>query len=365
MPDRQAQPRGAGRRHVYIEALRILACLAVIWNHTPRSGYFLFTTREPGSFLFYLELCLSIGCKFASPLFFAISGALLLGREISLRELWTKRIPRLVCTLAVFSLISYGIRLAAGKDVLDIKGFLFRAYDDNHNYAYWFLYAYVAFLIALPLLDALVRSLSDRRLAYLLGVAFLFKSLLPAIEQMRWGGAHQLNPFVTDTWLTSDILVYPVIGYALHRRMSLAGARRLLPWLCAASAVGLMISCQLTLREYYHTWNLFIQTYHTLFAGVYCATVFAGFRCLCAHAAPDGRPARITRALGSCTLGVYLLHVPIMDHTVFFQKTFWIPFDQLHVPQLLSGFLYCVTLMLFCAAITAVLKRIPGLRRLL
>ena len=63
------------KRIGYIDVLRILACLAVIYNHA--SGFFLFGDQEPGGLLYRLELCLSISCKFAVPVFFAISGALI------------------------------------------------------------------------------------------------------------------------------------------------------------------------------------------------------------------------------------------------------------------------------------------------
>ena len=59
-------------KRIYFEVMRIVACFFVIFNHTSVNGYFLFSTREPGSAHFWIELFVSVFCKFAVPLFLAI-----------------------------------------------------------------------------------------------------------------------------------------------------------------------------------------------------------------------------------------------------------------------------------------------------
>jgi len=353
------------KRHLYIEALRVLACLAVIFNHSPRSSYLLFTEREPGSLLYFFDLSFSIGCKFAVPTFLAISGALMLDKEISIKKLWTRRIPKTVLMLAVFSIISQLIGVAAGKEALGVKELIFQAYDSWLNYSYWYLYAYIAFLIASPMLSALLKSLKNHEIAYMLAVAIIFRCVIPAFEQLRWAGEHRLNGDLSLAWLTADIVLYPAIGYFLHNRMDLRACKRALPFLLLAALAGLYISCLLTWREYQRLWITHIQTYHNLFAAVYAAAVFVVIRVLYMHVKTEGRLARWTERLGGMTLGVYLLHVPVMDHTRLFQEWVWIPMDALHLPQLLCGMIYIVLLFAACAAAAAVLKRIPGLRTLL
>lgn len=69
--------QGGGRLH-YIEFLRVVACFFVIFNHTSIKGFFLFATADPGSLKFWLYLFISVFCKLSVPLFFAISGTLML-----------------------------------------------------------------------------------------------------------------------------------------------------------------------------------------------------------------------------------------------------------------------------------------------
>ena len=68
-----------GKRRVYLDVLRIAACLCVVYNHTNEYGFFMFATREPGSMQYFLEMYASMLCKLAVPVFLALSGALMLG----------------------------------------------------------------------------------------------------------------------------------------------------------------------------------------------------------------------------------------------------------------------------------------------
>lgn len=353
------------KKHLYIEALRVLACLAVVLNHTSDSFYYLFTTREAGSLQYYVDLCISISCKFAVPLFFALSGALMLGREISMKKLWCSRIPKTALMLIVFSIASHLIGAAAGREYLGVKGMLFLGYDRDLNYSYWYLYAYIAFLMALPLLSAMLRTLGNREILYMIGLGLFFRCFLPAIEQLRWEGAHHLSEHMDISWLTADVVLYPTIGYYLHNRMDVKACKRALPLLWIAAAAGLYMSCQLTWQKYLQDWKMYSETYHALFGGVYAAAIFATVRVLYAGVSGESRLGKWTAALGGVTLGVYLVHVLIMDYTRLFQELVWIPMHALHLPEMVCGVIHGVLLFMVSAAVAVILKRIPGLKLLL
>ena len=353
------------KRHVYMEALRILACLAVIFNHSPRSSYFQFAQREVGSMLYFLELSMSIGCKYAVPTFMAISGALMLHKPISYKKLWTQRIFKAAMLLGVFSLISYLSGVAAGKEVFSLKSFILGTYENKINYAYWYLYAYLAFLIASPMLSTLLRNLKTGEILYMLLAATIVRCVLPAAEQLLWEGTYHLSSDLRPAWLTADIVFYPAIGYFLHHRVDVKTLKKALPILWLAAAACIYVSCRLTLQVWYQTWVAQTHIYHKQFAAVYCAALMATVRVIYEYVPQEGRIARITTALGGCTLGVYLLHVPVMDNLRFFQETVWIPIDALGLPQMMRGMIFVLIMFFSCAGITWILKKIPGFRWLL
>ena len=81
-------------KRLHIEALRVIACFFVIFNHSQQRGYFLFSAYPQNSPEFWLYMALSVFCKFSVPMFFAISGALLLTKDESLSVIYKKRVFR-------------------------------------------------------------------------------------------------------------------------------------------------------------------------------------------------------------------------------------------------------------------------------
>lgn len=89
-------------RKIYMDVLRIVAAFFVIFNHTGDKGFFLFSVTD-NPFEYWLYLFLSILCKIAVPLFFMISGALLLSKNEPLYKLYYKRVLKYIVIILVFS----------------------------------------------------------------------------------------------------------------------------------------------------------------------------------------------------------------------------------------------------------------------
>ena len=135
---------------LYIEILRIIAAFFVIYNHTGNDGFFLFSICDVGSIQFWIYMAISIFFKFAVPVFFMISGALLLARkDESLKDLYCKRIFKIVIILFAFSALNYFIELHNLKTQIVLKDFLIRLYSDKLKVYLWYLYSYISFLVSL------------------------------------------------------------------------------------------------------------------------------------------------------------------------------------------------------------------------
>ena len=93
-------------KRISIEILRIIAICMVIFNHTGENGFEMFRTAY-GTPLWYLVILLDIISKAGVPLFFMISGVLLLDKEETLKELFIKRILRYGVIIILFSFIYY------------------------------------------------------------------------------------------------------------------------------------------------------------------------------------------------------------------------------------------------------------------
>lgn len=102
------------KKKYHLEVIRILAILMVMYNH---SAAFMSFSNQSGveyaiSFLF------SMVCKGAVPLFFMVSGALLLGKNESGKDLFQKRILRMILVIVIFSFLYYMKLVLKGERLL-------------------------------------------------------------------------------------------------------------------------------------------------------------------------------------------------------------------------------------------------------
>ena len=75
------------KKKYYLEAIRIAAILMVMYNHS--AAFMSFSVQSGVEYA--ISFFLSMICKGAVPLFFMVSGALLLGKTESGKDLFQKR----------------------------------------------------------------------------------------------------------------------------------------------------------------------------------------------------------------------------------------------------------------------------------
>ena len=92
---------------IYLEMIRVLACYMVIFNHTEDNGFWLYMFQDSHKPIYWIYHFISVFVKANVPLFLMVSGAVLLKKEESLKIIYTKRIPKILAALIVFSFISY------------------------------------------------------------------------------------------------------------------------------------------------------------------------------------------------------------------------------------------------------------------
>lgn len=360
------------RELVHIEILRVIAIWFVVFNHTWTSGYMLYSAVGRSYRYYYPLVCLSVLCKIAVPVFFMISGALLLGREESYRELYIKRVLRMVIVLLVFSFVEYCYKLSVGAGSVGaafravVNGFhpvdFFRGiYSEEQAAAYWYLYAYLAFLVMLPLLRKMVRTMRAADYGYLAVLQLVFVGALPILEYLLWGGAYALQNDFNIVFVTTAGVFYPLMGYALEhvieeRRYT---GKNVLIFLAAGMAANVICSV-LTTSRMQATGEKTAEVFHnSLIALPSCAAYFTA-KYLCEkYKLPDWFK-RCAAVAGSTVFGVMLLEDIL-------RKELTCIFEYLKPGA--GIFPACVVwvsaVVLSGAVLTWVIKRIPGVKRLL
>lgn len=358
------------QKYLYLELMRILACFFVIFNHTGNNGFFLFSQRPWGGLQFWIYMFVSIFCKFSVPVFFAISGALLLSKnEEPLKALWCRRIARIAGSLLAFSLIYYIAEIFLGRQTWNLSKFFSQLYDSNWNFSFWYLYAYLQMLITLPLLRALARNLENQYFYYGFAVALFFYAVLPTVQFLLWQDRHSLNGNLRPGWLTANTVMYPLMGYFLHNKVcSIEKKGRLISLMWIFNVLTIALCCIMTYKKAKLTGECsegVSQTFHNTFVMVNTAAIFLSSKYL-AVTYEDKLSQWFKKAVfavGKGTFGIYLWHVLVLRLLTRFK--IWELFrDKLDLNYMISAFLVCLCVMVAGYGLTWPMQKIPLIRKL-
>lgn len=340
------------------EALRLIAIFGVVFNHTQLRGFSLYQLDNCSSVNFTGSLLLGILCKTAVPLFFLVSGGLLLHKDEPIRVVLKKRVLRIGIVLVLFSTILYLFWSHWGYiEAPGLRDYLTRLWSTGVSVPYWYLYAYLGLMLMLPLLRPMVRVMSNMTFAYLFGIHVVLYCILSPIAV-----ALDLGPANRDLLicLVEPNVFYFLMGYYLAHRFdwSLIKKRHTaILWGFAAAAV---LTMYLLARLGFQRGGTVGFDYHESLILFPIAAIYASVHELFAHHTAPAWLRRLLTELGGCVFGTYLLE-GILRHYLGFIFEALEP--RLHV---LPACLIWVAAVVACGlAITWVLKKIPGLKKLL
>lgn len=207
---------------VYLDVLRIMCITLVVFNHTPAYNQPILSPIIDNLF----TLLISISVKIAVPIFFMISGGVLLKKEESLSYLLCKRVFRFILAIILFSLIQYSyVSYLRGTDPLLIGYvvvFLNPCILTIYAHVAWFLYAYLGFLLMLPLLRLMVRNISCSICVYAVALFLFFQVVLPSVVYL---GSEKISKLEIMTYipLFSDAgtfaILFFIAGYYIEEKV--------------------------------------------------------------------------------------------------------------------------------------------------
>ena len=201
------------QRLVHLDILRILSIYLVAFNHTSNCGYMLFVERAE-SVLYFPYMAFSVLCKIAVPIFFMISGALLLPKQESLKQLFQKRILRMAVVLIMISVPYYYLFLRSNG--VGISTFLTYIYGNSATTALWYLYSYIGLLLLLPFLRSMIKGMKPKDFVYLLIGYIVFVGIIPCLEYLLWGGSVTINESFSSVLFVTQNVFFALMGYYLE-----------------------------------------------------------------------------------------------------------------------------------------------------
>lgn len=343
---------GSTKRQVYFDVLRIIAILCVLFNHSGESGYFIFTLTD-NIFIQIISILISSLSKMGVPLFFMISGALLLKKEESLKDLYRKRVLRYIIIIFVFCGLHYCYQCRLEDTPFDLKEMIRQTTTGQIQTSYWFLYSYLGFLISLPLLRRIAKAFSANDYVYLIGLYVMGVGIFGLLARTFIGQIVVYIPFAVD------VLAYPLLGYFFAESIPDDKENvRTIRLMILLAAVGLLLNVIITKYDnfLFKGWNE-----SGLSAFVILPTIAAFYltKYLFNRISLPSALQNIICAMGSCTFGVYVLECYI--------KAYIGPYLQrvlAFLPYTAENMLYIVLIMLAGCGVTFILKKIPVIQKL-
>ena len=352
---------------LYFELLRILAASLVIFNHVP--GYTLYQTTSGLKQVFYL-FC-SLFTRINVPLFYMISGALLLNKTEDYRKVVSKRISRILLTMLIFEAFMYILQalkgFVEGENIQAGIGEFCREFISGSITgvgSYWYLYSYLGILFMLPLLQRIAKALTRQDIWILIGLHFLSWSAIPifnAFLSFRNEALISLSENFSVPLAAIKGYFFFLMGYYLDKKIEISLIKKkICNLLILLAVIGISVSCGITLLEGKNT-GIYSQKYMQLFDYVSAIAAFVVVKRLFMRKAVPERTAFLICYIGSLTFGIYLLDP-------FLQRLFY-PLYSGFMMNYVSTFIVSigwVVISMFLGGITTmVLRKIPFLGKLI
>jgi len=348
------RPVAAGREWA-LDAVKVISCLWVILNHTVAIVYITWVTNP--SVTWWGGIASFAACKAAVPLFLMISGALLLKREEHIQTVWTKRV---LPNAALFFLSSALYYLNSDPEKVSFVETVQAIWTRETTNALWYMYLYLSILILLPLLRPWVKNLSKEQIEYFFLIWICVCGVYPlAASYIHWDGEAKM---VRVLMQTMGNIPYVILGHYLWN--CLAENHRLLKpgvW-CGIGVTGLaaeifFLADKYKPDNYYQT----ADNIQLLPIVMWSSAILLCGRWMQDHVSINNTAKKICCAAGGLTFGIYLMS----DYFIEVLRPLRNGWMEQGMNPLAATYLLVVCVFATGMVITMVLKKIPGLKKVL
>ena len=353
------------KKKVYIELLRIIASALVIYNHLP--GIILYMSTS--GIIQDIHIMIPAFVKIAVPIFLMISGAVLLGgKEEDYKTVFRKRIKRSFLVLLIFEVGMYCLillRMAIKHESMPINpistfifGFIHGDLDSLD--AYWYMYIYLGFLFALPLLRRVANGFNDKDFVFLTSLRFFFYTFLTFINyfldkaninDIDFSGGFNL-PFVF-----ADLFFYPLIGYYLDNVLDIERLKKkhiIIMLLMIPSCLLSCVWCHHASIDYSEMFDFIIAIDFFVLIKIFTLKILTK--------RPDyDKLSKTICFIGSLTFGIYMMHVPI--NYILAGKYY--QFVEPLLGTFVTSLTWVLVNMFIGGSFTILLKKLPVFKNLL
>ncbi len=310
----------ANSRVQFMNCLNVLACFAVICLHCSQVVF-----RPSASITWYYSVVMQSVFIFAVPIFFMLSGANLLGyrKRYSTKTFFKKRLKKTLVALIVGSALVYCItcfcpelfcRVPRRFSLLDFVSLFL---NNEIEPIYWFFYVILVVYLMTPLLSLLADS--KKVLLYAILLLGFASSVLPFLS--RYVPAFLFLQSLFGAQALTGGITFFLLGYYLQ---NYAPRQRPAPCVLAfALFTALMIAATIAInldavQQPDISYEGFFSNAFSFFSIGASSALFLLFK----SAEPrfqqlSSAHKSVLQRLSSASLGVYVIHLLVMDYIAF------------------------------------------------
>lgn len=359
----------AKKRAVYYDVMRIVAIFLVLLTHTPAYTLYFFNTGLKQ----WTCLFASVTIKICVPLFFMISGALLLGKDEKWGTILKKRVSRFAITIVLFELlyvlVKYLVTLSRGSEFnytfLDLLGGIF-AGDIIGLESYWYMYAHLGILLSLPFLRAVAKNMKKSDFIALTLFHFIIWTLIPAVLLLL--PDHNIEGTLIHKDFTIPLaavksMYFPLAGFWLDRNVNVEKIRRKeIALICVIYISAVLVSSLFAILEQKYTGActlFYVEMFAYFTTG--CAFLLIKYYYSGTRAKLSAGLSRAVCAVGALSFSMYIFE-PFCK--LFFEETYF-NYVSPRFPMILNSVVWCFFCMIAGGTVGALLKKVPVVRSLL
>lgn len=337
---------GENKKIFYIDFLRSFAIIMVLALHSI-SGYIV-VPKYYGSTSWYVYLVINAISRTGVPVFFMISGYLMLNSDLSrdLRSFYKRRIPRLLIPLAAWNIIYFVFGWAVSGKELSLGRFMGDILNSGTEYHLWYLYTLIGLYLLVPFIKIIVDKCNTKQLVWLEFLILLCTTLRPLINTVSPYYVYLFEPLFTG------YSGFFLLGYILAKvRLD---KKRLFGFL-AAGISGMALSVfGHHLASSDKGIDLIFNYGYSICHYLLAAAIFVFARHFCRE---NGKFGGVFGFISKVSLGIYLIHAAVMDIVT---KYFMIDAS----PVISSVYIFVLTAVI-SAALSAVLGKIKYIRKII
>ena len=341
-------------RLLHYDILRIIAAFSVVMLHSSAQFWYDLPVTDTN---WLITNSYDALFRFGVPVFVMISGALFLNpaKEVDVKRLFTHNILRLVIFYGVWSCL-YGLYDCSRFDMSQLT------YKDyvremlGGRYHLWFIPMIAGVYCLIPVLHSWLKGAKKEVVEYFLLLFLMFQIGTYTVKALVWqDDLHYLLDMI-DIPMACSYVGYFVLGYYIAH---VGIEKKYHRWIYLGAAISavcnVILGNLLALKKGSPIGDIYDS--YSAFTFLIVVALFLFFVENRNKIHLSGNVQKIIREVSACTLGIYVMHVGLME---MLKNA---GFHPMMVPMIMGVPVFAVVCFAICLAVAAVLRRIPLIGR--